>query len=221
MGKTRFIDLSGRRFGKLIAIRAVGQNKAKQYMWECRCDCGNTSVAIGSNLIRGNTKACGCVRLVDLANRTRIHGKVKTRIFKIWAGMRKRCLNHKCKSYHNYGGRGIKIDPKWDSFEEFYNDMIGTYSDKLSLDRINPNGDYCLSNCRWVTMQVQNNNRRNNRIIHYDSVSKTLSEWSSISGVPAGTISNRIKAGWGLSEAIYKPSLQNNSSKGISQYLVF
>lgn len=222
MGKTRFIDLAGRRFGKLVAIKPNGQNRAKQYLWLCQCDCGNASTAIGSNLIRGNTKACGCVRLTEIADRTRKHGMSKTRLFKIWAGMRKRCLNPKCKGYKNYGGRGITINPRWDSFENFYKDVFETYEETLSLDRFpDVNGEYGPDNFRWATQKTQNNNRRNNVIIELDGIKKTLSEWSSISGVHQTVITYRIKNGWELNDAIYRPTIHDKSLKSISKYLVF
>lgn len=219
---TRFIDLSGKKFGKLTAIDIAGQNKARQYLWNCKCECGGFSVVIGSNLIRNNTKACGCVRLVDLADRTRKHGMGKSRIFKIWAGMRKRCLNPNCIAYNDYGGRGIKICKDWDSFETFYNDMNIGYSDSLSLDRINTNGDYSPQNCRWSTMKQQNNNRRNNRVVVCDGISKTLAQWAEVSGIKQNTISNRIKVGWDIKDAIYKqPANKAFNLSEISKYLVF
>lgn len=219
---TRFIDLTGIRFGKLVATSIYGQNKAKQYLWNCKCDCGNNSVAIGSNLIRGNTKACGCVKLTEIGDRTRKHGMVKSRIFKIWAGMRKRCMNPNCFAYKDYGGRGITICKRWDKFDLFYEDMGKTYSDNLSLDRINPNGNYEPTNCRWATMKQQNNNRRNNRIVKCDGIEKTLAQWSEISGIHPTTISNRIKVGWDIVDAIYKPTIKKNFElSDISKYLVF
>lgn len=222
MGKTRFVDLTNKKFGKLTAIKTAGKNKARQYLWYCECECGGNSIVIGSNLIRGNTVACGCVRQTDIANRTRKHGMSKTRLFKIWAGMRKRCLNPKCKSYKNYGGRGIKIDERWDSFENFYEDVHKTYSDNLSLDRFpNTNGNYSPDNFRWATSKDQNNNRRSNVIINFNNESKTLSEWAKLSGIHSTVISYRIKNGWEIKDAIYKPTLQKNKLKNISQYLVF
>lgn len=218
----RFIDLTGQRFGKLVAIKPVGQAKGKQYLWECICDCGNTSVAIGSNLIRGNTKACGCVRLTEIGDRTRKHGMSKTRIFNIWAGMRKRCLNPKCKAYKNYGGRGIKIDPRWDSFENFYEDVHESYADNLSLDRYpDINGDYGPSNFRWATQKTQNNNRRTNVHVELDGESKTLAEWSNISGVHPTVIKYRLKNNWSVREAIFKATPKGTTLESISQYLVF
>lgn len=218
---TRFVDLTGRVFGKLTAISPAGQNKAKQYLWNCICECGGESIVVGSNLIRGNTKACGCVRLTEIGDRTRKHGMVKTRIFKIWAGMRKRCLNPKCDSYHLYGGRGIKICERWDEFDKFYEDMGESYGDHLSLDRIDPDGDYCPENCRWATTKQQNNNRRNNRIVELNGISKTLAQWSESSGIRQNTISNRLKVGWDTHSAIYQATLKRNDLKNISKYLVF
>ena len=218
---SRFVDLTGRKFGKLTAIRPFCQNRAKQYLWECKCECGGTSVVVGSNLIRGNTKACGCVRITEIADRTRKHGMSKERIFSIWVGMRKRCNNKKSAAYKDYGGRGISISEEWGVFENFYNDMKDGYSHNLSLDRIDPNGNYCKENCRWATAKTQNNNRRSNVYLEINGQKKTLSEWSDISGVRPSLIQYRVNRGWDLNDAINKPSSAYCSIKSISKYLVF
>lgn len=93
---------------------------------------------------------------------TKTHEMSKTRIYRIWKGMRRRCLNKRDYAYPDYGGRGIVICKEWDSFEKFYEDMISTYNDNLSIDRIDNDGNYCKENCRWVSRKIQNSNKRTN-----------------------------------------------------------
>jgi len=215
----RFLDITNIRFGKLIAIKEVGKNKSNQYMWECLCDCGKKSIVSSSNLVRNNTKSCGCFGDSYLANKTRTHGMSSTRMFKIWVGIRKRCTNKKCIAFKDYGGRGIKVCERWQDFNNFYLDMKNSYSDKLTLDRIDTNGDYEPSNCRWATNKMQSNNRRNNVFINLNGVVKTVSEWADLSGVSSKRISHRVKNGWDAYDAIYKKSITSNMAS-ISKYLI-
>lgn len=217
----RFKDLTNIRFGKLVAIKPIKKPCDRKMYWECICDCGKNVIVLSSNLTRNNSKSCGCSREC-IGERTTKHGMTETRMFKIWTGVRKRCTNPKCKSYHNYGGRGITISPKWDNFINFYNDMKEGYADDLSLDRIDHNGNYEPGNCRWATQKTQNRNRRNNHIVNCENESKTLAEWSEISGVNYTVIAYRIKNGWDTKKAIYTPTIQQGKSlKSISKYLVF
>ena len=145
------LELSGKRFGKLVVVeRASGCN------WLCKCDCGNQTIARSDLLQSGRKKSCGC-------NRSK-HGMTGTRIYRIYKGMKERCLNKNIKLYEYYGGRGIGICPEWlgkDGFINFYNwSMENGYSDMLSIDRINPNSDYSPQNCRWVTDEIQQRNKR-------------------------------------------------------------
>jgi hypothetical protein len=217
----RFRDLTNIRFGKLIAIKPIKKSYDTKYYWECICDCGKTKVIMSSNLVRGISTTCGCGK-IKIGEITTKHGMTKTRIFKIWAGVRKRCTNPRCKSYNHYGGRGIKISDKWNNFMDFYNDMKEGYADNLSLDRINPNGNYEPGNCRWATQKTQSRNRRNNHIIEYKSESKTLAEWSEISKVPSNAIKYRIQNGWDIGKAIFTQTIQQDKSiNSISKYLIF
>lgn len=123
--------------------------------WECHCLCGNTTIVDIQALRSGNTTSCGCY---DKERRVK-HGMHQSRIYRIWGDMKIRCDNPENKSYVTYGGRGITYQSSWSEFENFLEDMQEGYDDNLTLDRINPNGDYSKDNCQWVTKQEQGRNR--------------------------------------------------------------
>ena len=167
-------DLTGQRFGRLVVlyedpIRA----KAGGVQWVCQCDCGNKVTVRSSCLLQGYTKSCGCLR-IDIAkehcpkpmfgdrNPAYRHGHMKTRIYSIWQGMKKRCYEAKQINFMYYGGRGVTVCDEWkNSFKAFYKWAVSNgYRNDLTLDRIDPNGHYCPGNCRWVSWSVQNKNKR-------------------------------------------------------------
>lgn len=217
----RFKDLTGQRFGKLTVIEFVGRGRNRHSKWKCKCDCGGESISFSTNLLRGIAGSCGCVKDNVLGNHTRKHGLTNTRIFKIWAGIRKRCTNPKSIAYKDYGGRGIKICERWSDFENFYADMIDGYTDTLTLDRIDPNGDYCKENCRWATPKEQSRNKRNSSFRVINGERKTIGEWSEVSGIASATIHNRIKAGWPDERLLERPNRKKTTIDQISKYLVF
>jgi len=135
------------------------------------------------------------------------HGMFGAKIYKVWATMKARCYNAKQVSFKNYGGRGISVCNEWLNFEPFRDwSFDNGYKEGLTLDRVDVNKNYEPSNCRWVTWETQQNNRRNNRLITVDNITKTLSEWSEIIGINTGTIRRRIDIlGWDTERAINTP----------------
>ena len=145
-----FHDITGQRFGRLIALEIARRNPTR---WLCHCDCGNKTIVQLGHLTTGDTKSCGCQR------GSPTHRRYKTRTYYIWAAMLRRCRNSKASNYKNYGGRSIKVCDRWMKFENFLADM-GESPAKLSLDRINNDGNYEPGNCRWTTASEQAKNRR-------------------------------------------------------------
>lgn len=120
------------------------------------------------------------------------HGLSKTKFYRSWLHMRERCNKPQTKNYNDYGGRGIKVCPEWESFDNFYKDMYPSYEETLSLDRTDVNGNYELKNCRWIPFELQNANRRNNRVIEYMGEKKTIAEWSRHLGINRTTLRMRL-----------------------------
>ena len=163
-------DITNQRFGRLTALYIVPNNTYRT-RWHCVCDCGNTKDVLQQNLLNGHVKSCGCFlsernseRITEY-NRTighETHGETKSRLYRIWVSMKTRCFYKNADSYKNYGGRGITICKEWqNSFDSFRLWATSNgYSDKLTLDRIDVDGNYCPQNCRWVSMSVQELNKR-------------------------------------------------------------
>lgn len=200
-------DLTGKKFGRLTVIKRVENNKFGQLQWLCKCECGNIKKIRGGHLKSGAIKSCGCLNKELTSKRTKTHGMRNSRIYRIWIHIRNRCYYENYIQYNLYGGRGIKVCEEWkENFGSFYNWAINNgYSNDLTIDRIDVNGDYEPSNCRWVTQKVQANNKRNNHYIEYKNETKTISQWEDVLKIPKGTISRRLYRGWSIERALNTP----------------
>lgn len=174
---TKLNNISGMKFGKLTVISRADSKNNMTY-WHCLCDCGIEKDVLASHLTSGKIVSCGCLSAERIANLNRKHGMGNTRIYKIWCGMKTRCYNKNSKSYENYGGRGITVCDEWiHDFMNFYDwAMLNGYTDELSIDRIDNDGNYEPKNCRWTTHKEQSNNTRRTRLFLHNGVIKSLKQ---------------------------------------------
>ena len=195
----RMKNLSGMRFGKLIAIEPIRKKYAKKLKWLCNCDCGSVGIKITSNyLIAGHTKSCGCIRQTNGGLTLK-----ENKTYKVWQHMIDRCYNPKAASYVSHGGRGITVCKRWlDSFSNFFEDM-GRSENKKQLDRIDNNGNYESSNCRWVTSKENCNNKRTNVMLTAFGKTQTAQQWAEEYGIDHKKFRQRLRRdGWTIERAL-------------------
>lgn len=156
----------GLRLGYMVIVRKVFVRNTNTY-WECLCDCGKTFYRSTSNINASTNPSCGCMSSKTKLQTITKHNLRYTRLYRIYYGMRARCYNPKTRAYKYYGERGITICDEWLSdFTKFYEWSINNgYSDELTIDRIDVNGNYEPANCRWVDMKTQIHNRRTSKSV--------------------------------------------------------
>lgn len=206
-------DISGVRFGRLVALKRVSGGHTSK--WLCRCDCGNEVVRSLRTLTGNRNHSCGC--WIAEGNMYRRHGGSFSITYKSWASIKIRCCNPKDKHYPDYGGRGIRVCDRWlgeHGFENFLADMGERPSAKHSIDRIDVNGDYCPENCRWATAKEQANNKRNNILIEHNGEVRTLPEWCDSFGVEITRARKRYYRGLTFDKIFEKTRLPQRGSKG-------
>lgn len=210
---SRLIDLTGKKFGRLTVIERGEGRYGGSAFWVCRCDCGNTVTVDGANLRSGNSTSCGCFKREHPA-RLR-HGMSKTKLYGIWRAMKDRCQNPHTKFYKNYGGRGIAVCDEWKSPEKFFEwAKENGYAKGMTIDRIDVNGDYCPENCRWVSMEQQGNNKRNNVLFELDGKTQTLAQWCTELDCNYKTVYKRVFVlGWDFERAVKEPIQTNKRNK--------
>lgn len=193
------VDLTGKRFGNLTVIKKV-RIRNGVCKWLCNCDCGKQTLVNTYHLTKGDIKSCGC------KHHNYGHCQTETRLYHIWCTMKARCLRKTSQKYPQYGGRGIKLYEPWNRFEPFYEWAHNNgYSEDLTIDRIDNNGDYEPDNCRWATPKEQANNTRKNKKYFYNSKAMTLSEISEATGMSYKLLYGRLNRGWALEKAINTP----------------
>lgn len=192
------------QFGRLTAVRPSG--KCKQgVVWFCLCECGKTIEVVGAQLNRGRTRSCGCLRSDTVRAKNRSHGMSRSKAYDAWIKLRGRCLNPKNAAYDRYGGRGITVCDRWESFDAFYEDMGEPPSRLHSVDRIDNELGYSPGNCRWATDEQQANNTRRNLYLTRDGVTMTLSQWCRALGVSYGAVRQRMHRGMSQEDALTSP----------------
>lgn len=203
------------RFGRYRVIErvpAIPGVKQKQAKWLCRCDCGKEKICYGSCLRSGHTSSCGCFRTDRIKVAKTTHGMRKSKEYVVWCNMISRCENPNNRNYKYYGGRGITVCPDFHSFECFIKSM-GPRPLGCTIDRIDNNGNYEPSNCRWANEETQKNNRSDNVFITYKGETLTIAQWSKAINIPMITLWNRIKkCHWPIEKALTNPIMSHADS---------
>lgn len=208
-----FKNLSGLRFGKWLVIEAYSRyhpstgKRASGLIWLCECSCGNQAMVVGQTLTSGRSTKCQACKGASI----KTHGMSGTRVFQAWKNMIGRCRYQSNPMYKIYGGRGIAVCARWLSFSAFLSDM-GEPPHNMSLDRINPDGDYQPDNCRWATPKEQSNNRRDNVRYAYLGEDITISQLAEAAGIKRSTLAYRLKK-WGFENAISIMPSHSNSRR--------
>jgi len=215
-------DITGKKFGRLTAIKFIRMGNNFQSYWLFRCDCGNEIETRLSRVNYGHTKSCGCISKerptkTPLRLRHKMASKAKSpyldyRFYMTWSGMKARCLNPNATKFGIYGGRGIKVCERWMKFENFRDDMYESYKlhvekfgkKNTSIERRNSDGDYEPQNCLWATCREQMQNTRRSRPISYGGKTQVISEWARELGMNPRVIEGRIYRGWPIEVALTK-----------------
>ena len=204
------LDLTGQKFGRLTCLECVKSNKKGNVKWLCKCDCGNKKIVRGSHIKKGLIKSCGCFRKEIKTGITHglsigKNGK-PTRLFRIWCGMKQRCLDSNSSKFYLYGSRGITICQEWMDYKVFYTwAMSNGYKNNLTIERKNNNGNYTSDNCEWIPAAQQARNKRTNHFIIYKGERKTLAEWCEILQINHSSLLRRLK-NWTLEKALNTPA---------------
>jgi len=196
-----FKNIIGERFGRLVAVEYMGRSR-----WRCCCDCSAVVVVRKDQLCSGKTRSCGCLLSESTTLRFTKHSGSGSPTYKIWAAMIGRCENPNNASFHLYGGRGVTICDRWrESFADFLSDMGQRPSNRHSIDRIDPNGDYRLGNCRWATTTEQARNRRDSNNLTVFCVTKNICDWCEQFSINVSTVRKRLRNGQSAEEALTRP----------------
>ena len=197
------IDLTGKRYGSLTVEKIAVDEPGKKKKWLCKCDCGNEIIVTSSNLVSGRTSSCKICGKKRLSEKNKKHGMTSTKLYGVWNSVKTRSTNTNSKSYKDYGARGIRICEEWKESSNFFEWALENgYKNGLEIDRIDVNGNYEPSNCRWVTRIVQQNNMRKNHIVEYNGQSKTIAEWSRELNIKYDKLWKSIKKGLGIEDIL-------------------
>ena len=216
-------EMIGKKYGKLTVI-SFEKSKNKTLL-VCNCDCGNIIKRETYLIATNQIKSCGCLKVEAIRryNASGKHSKSRLKdgrslhpLYGTWFQMISRCENPNQKHYDRYGGRGIKVCDEWHDFWKFveWSDSVGGRPKNFTLDRINNDGNYDPSNCRWADWRTQTTNKSSNVFIEFNGTTKTIIEWSEYLGIHPNTLHERLKR-WSIERALSEPVSENNhSSRG-------
>jgi len=187
-----FIDLTGKRFGRLVVVSRAKNSNAGRTRWHCVCDCGVEKEVDGVHLVSGATTSCGCLGKEIHKKLKTTHGMSKTSTYGVWHDMVRRCTNPNRSCYKNYGDRGITVCEHWKKFENFYADM-GEKPEGLTLERKDNNEGYSPENCYWATTREQSRNTRRTIMVKYQGKKQCISDWAEELGINHNTLGWRLK----------------------------
>jgi hypothetical protein len=206
--KGRAEDLSGQRFSRLLVLER--SEDKKRTAWLCKCDCGNEVIVTSLNLKNGSSNSCGCYQKEKAAAVNFKHGLSSHPLFDVHYDMLRRCYNSSCKSYKNYGARGINVCDEWrDDVNSFIQWGEKDYKPGLQIDRIDNDGNYEPENCRWVSNKENSNNKRTNKYITFKGKIQTQAQWARELDINEETFAGRLRAGWSEEKAITTPVNHN------------
>lgn len=189
------------KFNFLTFLEVAGHDKRNKTLWRMRCDCGKTTIVSATQVRSGKTKSCGHLKHVSRPK----HGKRNSKVYIAWCNMKARCDNQLHPQFKDYGGRGIKYDPSWVVFENFYRDVGDPKHNTDTLDRINNNAGYEVKNVRWATRAVQSRNTRSNILVEIEGKTKCLYDWCDEYKISAGSVYRRLAKGMDIVSAITLP----------------
>ena len=207
------------RFGRLTVLSLPDDYNKRKPKWLCLCQCGTRKLVGGDNLRRGVAKSCGCLIRDVVSQRNMIHGmgargNKKSREYVCWANMKARCLNEAASNYKYYGGRGIAVCQRWMEFLPFFEDM-GRCPKGMTIGRIDNDGHYEPGNCRWVTQQEQDRNKRSSVFVTAYGKTQTVAEWSKELQISPFALYYRIRRGDNHKEALDIVLARTINKKGV------
>ena len=202
-------DIIGKKFGKLTVIRFIEKktlNNRPRYFYECKCECGNIVIREKSNLREGKMSSCGCYPAGKMNAK---HGlwSYDNKLYGVWQTMKARCFRQNCHKYKDYGARNVTVCDEWKNDFKAFNDwaFANGYKEGLSIERIDNDGNYEPSNCKWITKEAQAKNKRSNVFIEFNNERHCLAEWARLLNINYKLLHQRLKNGWSIEKAFLTP----------------
>lgn len=216
---SKHAKLLGKKFGRLTVVKKLDSRNYHVH-WLCECVCGNFAEVSTGRLNAGQTKSCGCLQKERAAEAKKTHGLYfdengkRSKLYRVWGHMNERCSSPTSNAYEDYGGRGIRVCKEWKDYKTFHEWAISNgYKEGLSIERVDNDGNYEPSNCKWIPISKQASNRRNIRYLTLNGRERSLLEWSEEFGLDPSNVRTRLKRGWSVERALTTPDDYRRSKK--------